>query len=116
MEGFHIRREYMKKRLVESKTLGIMVKEDVATKLDKLVASLPRESRTIKRKSLIGKSEEVDTDKREEVSTITTDSVDLEGDVILPKKIDRFYYNTNPIVCLNHDMHKEVGRCKWIID
>lgn len=88
-----------------------MVREDLAADLDKLVASLPKESRTLKRKSLTATSEVED---RTEVSTITTDSVDLEGDVILPDGIDRSYYLRNPCVLLNHEWKTEVGKCRWI--
>lgn len=104
----------MKRKLVESKSLGIMVKEELARELDALVASLPKELQQIRRKAVTAQAESLDAEKRTEVSVITTDTPDLEGDVVLPKGLDRNIFNRNPIVCLSHDMTVQVATCDWV--
>lgn len=102
-----------RKNFVQS-DLGIMLREDVAKAIEAIVKTLPSNQRNLRRKSVTTKSESVDESKRSEVSIITTNSLDMQGDVVIANGIDRTLFSRNPIVCLSHDMAVQCGNCEWI--
>lgn len=61
-----------------------------------------------------------DDDERSFVATITTETVDRDGDVVLAKGLDFESFNKNPVVLLGHPMGMSgpgdlpIGRAKWV--
>lgn len=58
---------------------------------------------------------EVNEGKREVVSVISTDSIDRDGEVVLPRGMKKGNYNGNPVVMVSHDLRTlPVGKSLWI--
>lgn len=101
------------KALVECKSLGIRTTEATARKLDRLVPTLPKECRTIKRKAL---STDLDLlpGERTDISTINTAALDRDYEIVRPEGIELEEYQANPIVLWNHDYDVPIGKCLWV--
>jgi hypothetical protein len=101
-----------KHTIVEEATTGLRMPEDVAEKIAELSKDLPKDF-TYKRMGRTADLEEVAAEERAEVSVITTDAVDRDGEVVLPKGLDRSHFGGR--VFLNHDYKDlQVGICHWI--
>ncbi len=59
---------------------------------------------------------QVDPDSREVVAVISTDSIDRDGEVVLPSGLQRKNYGGNPIVLYGHDSSDKlpIGTTRWI--
>lgn len=104
-----------KKKLVECKSIGCKVSEESARMLDEVVSKLPKEKAYAPRrisKSVI--TEEVRAEERVDVATITTNALDVEGEVVIPEGIDLEAYRKTMVVLWNHDQDEPVGRCLWL--
>lgn len=102
-----------KKTLVEG-AFGLKLPEQTARYLDALLKTLPQECRTLKRKTSVAASSEFLQGEKADVSWITTDDVDKEGEIVLPGGIDLQQYRSNPVVLWNHDTASPIGRAQWI--
>lgn len=102
----------MKKKLVEG-PFGLKMKEEQAVSLESLIKSLPKERNKISRKAAVAETSEVG--ERSDVSIISTDSVDRQGEVVLAPGVDPSHYLKNPVVCWNHQYEiPPVGQCLWL--
>ncbi len=70
--------------------LGIPMKSELAFELDEIIKGLPQECRErgLIRKCYSAKKLEVDTVERTDMSIITNDAVDRDGEVIMPGGLD----------------------------
>ena len=58
---------------------------------------------------------EIDDDERTVTATISTDTVDRDKEVLLPKGVDTEKYEKNPVVLWAHDYSEPpIGRALWI--
>jgi hypothetical protein len=104
-----------KTKFVQSASLPCYLPDNIASDIDALVKTLPLVCRTVKRKASFSEME-ITPERRSEVSLISTDAKDLEGEVVLTQGIDKsFYYGENrtPVVCFAHNIDKQVGLCRW---
>lgn len=107
----------MKKNIVESKSLGIPLREDVARKVDDLMKSLPKECRNLRRKGTLpdASNGEMIPGERADISMVSVESVDREGDVILAKGMALEFFQLNPVVTFAHKYDElPVGKAAWI--
>jgi len=75
--------------------------DTLAFKLDRILKCLPRDPfYTLQRKAVVCKATACD---RSDISWISEESIDREGDIILANGMDDSIYITNPIVTLNHN-------------
>lgn len=96
----------VKKPLIDC--LGVKVLPQTAD----LIEKLPKEKQRITRKILEAK--QVEAGDRSEVSVITTDALDRDGDVINPEGINLDHFRDNPIALFMHQWDNAVGRIEWI--
>jgi len=102
------------KNLVECKSIGVHLTERQARAIDDLVRTLPKEC-AYKRKGRLPEAAELIAGERADISLVSVESVDREGDVILAKGINLDYFQLNPIVCYAHRYDDlPVGLCQWI--
>jgi len=68
------------------------------------------------RKTMVYKAEtEVKEGERSVVAAITTDAIDRDCEIVLPRGIDRSHYLKNPVVLWAHDYRQPpIGRCMWL--
>jgi hypothetical protein len=67
------------------------------------------------RRFVTGKGMEVVDGERCDVSVITSDSVDRDGEVVLPSGLDFSQFQRNPVVTLCHDYKSlPIGKCLWV--
>jgi len=58
---------------------------------------------------------QIDPESREVVAVISTDTVDRDGEVVLPSGLQRKQYGGNPIVLYGHDSNSlPIGNALWI--
>ena len=58
---------------------------------------------------------QLDPGSRTVIATISTDGVDRQGEVVLPKGLMKKNYSGNPVVMSNHDYQTlPIGVCEWI--
>lgn len=105
----------MKKKTMVKGPFGLNLAEDTAREIERLLKTLPKEYRALRRKQEVATTTEVDAKEKCDISTITTDSVDSDGEVVLPNGIDLKTYQRNPVVLWSHMMEQPpIGRCLWI--
>ncbi len=90
------------KKLVETKSIGIPLTEDVAREVDALVKTLPKEC-TYRRKGALPDSAELVTGERADISMVSVESVDRDGDVVLAKGMGLEMFQRNPVVTFAHN-------------
>ncbi len=104
----------MKKKNYVEGALGFPMLESQARELDRLLKSTPKEYKYT-RKGYTADLEQVLEGERCDISKITSDALDRDNEVVIPKGIDRSLYQQNPIVCWNHDLATPaIGKCVWI--
>lgn len=103
-----------RKRTIVEGPLGLRLPEKTARYVEDLLKKLPKECRTLKRKTALAASSEFSPGEKADVSWITTDAVDKDREVVLPGGIDLDQYRANPIVLWNHDSASPIGKCLWI--
>ncbi len=105
----------MKKKTVDCKSLGIPLREDIASQVDTLVNKLPMECRSLRRKGSLPDTSELVKGERADISMISVESVDNQGEVVLAKGMDVEIFQRNPIVTFAHKYDElPVGRAAWI--
>lgn len=103
-----------KTKTVEA-AFGLRLPEELAKSLDNLLKTLPKECQTLKRKASAGNTMEFVPGERADISVVSTETVDREGEVIIAKGIDSSFYQKNPVVLFGHKYDElPVGRCPWL--
>ena len=103
----------MKKKLVTC-DIGVTLPETLARKVDEITKTLPNNRKYLK-KAALPQTFELEPESRTDVSYITTECVDREGDVVLRAGIDKALFDENPVVLWMHDSSvPAIGRCLWI--
>lgn len=102
------------KQTVECKSLGLQLPEDVARQVDEIVKTLPKDYKYT-RKGAMPETSELVSGERADISMVSVESIDRDGDVILAKGINTEMFSRNPIVTFAHQYHElPVGRCAWM--
>lgn len=65
------------------------------------------------RKSFAASFDDINPGSREVVAVISTDDVDRDGEVLLPKGLRKKNY-AGIVVDFNHDHDKPIGTCRWV--
>lgn len=94
---------------------GIPMRDRQALALDELVRGLPREEPYEPRKALVEKApSELLPGERADVSWISEESVDRQGEIVLATGMDDSHFKLNPLVTLQHAYWMPpVGRSLW---
>jgi hypothetical protein len=104
----------MKKKTIEG-PFGIQMTDKLAKSLDSLLKTLPKECRELRRKSSIPASFDLVPGERADVSLVSVESIDREGDVVLAKGCDLTHFMGNPVVTMAHKYDElPVGKAAWI--
>ncbi len=102
------------KHLVEG-AFGIKMKEETARSLDSLLKTLPKECRSLKRKSSVPETTELQKGERADVSLVSVESIDREGEVVVAKGVALDYFQKNPVVTFAHRYDElPVGKAQWV--
>lgn len=102
------------KKLIEG-PFGLKMKDDQAKTLDALLKTLPKECRTLRRKSGLPASFDLSPGERADVSMVSVESIDRDGDVVLAKGCDLKFFQENPVVTMAHKYDElPVGKAAWI--
>jgi HK97 family phage prohead protease len=105
----------MSKKTMTEGPLGRRMTDQQARLLEDRLKTLPKECRVFKMKGTQAETTETQAAERTEVSVITTDAVDRDGDVVLPKGINRDTYNMNPVVLWSHQLDEPaIGTAVWV--
>ena len=83
--------------------LGLPMKDAQAKLLDSLLNALPAEDRTLARIVTPKAPTEVMDGERADVSWISTEDVDREGEIVIARGMNDSHFKLNPIVTLQHD-------------
>ncbi|HUW59442.1 MAG TPA: hypothetical protein VMZ06_00435 [Candidatus Bathyarchaeia archaeon] len=96
---------------------GFPMPSALASEVDAVLKGLPPELRDlgIQRRSVIAKATDLQEGERADVSLVTSDAVDRDGEVMLPKGGDWKQFQKNPVVTFAHRYDElPVGRALWI--
>jgi hypothetical protein len=94
--------------------LGLPMKDAQARLLDSLLNALPAEDRTLARIVTPKAPTEVMDGERADVSWISTEDVDREGEIVIARGMNDSHFKLNPIVTLQHDYScPPVGKSLW---
>jgi hypothetical protein len=94
--------------------LGIPMKDAQAKLLDGLLQALPAEDREVCRLVTAKAPTEVMDGERADVSWITTEEIDREGEIVVSRGMNDSHFKLNPIVTMNHAYWQPpVGRSLW---
>jgi hypothetical protein len=105
----------MKKKLAQG-PLGFPMPDELARNLEALLKSLPKDKAYSYRKAqTLPTAVELVDGERADVSTISTDSIDREHEVVIPKGMNLTYFTKNPVVTFAHKYDElPVGRAAWV--
>jgi hypothetical protein len=82
---------------------GLPMRDRQAVRLEALVKELPREQRREPRKAIIARDPaELQPGERADISWISEESIDREGDIVLAGGMDDSHFQLNPLVTMNH--------------
>lgn len=91
--------------------IGIPMTDEQAFQMEAMLTGIDIE---IKRMVLPAAVQQIEDGERAEISWITTENVDREGDLLLSEGCDESHYKLNPIVAMNHNlMRPPVGKSEW---
>jgi hypothetical protein len=94
--------------------LGIPMRDAQAKLLDSLLQALPAEDRELCRLITAKAPTEVMDGERADVSWITTEEIDREGEIVVARGMNDSHFKLNPIVTMNHAYWlAPVGRSLW---
>jgi hypothetical protein len=95
--------------------LGFPMQDRQAFALESFLKALPREEAYRYRKAVLARgASEVLAGERSDVSWISTEDPDREGEVVLARGMNDSQYKLNPIVTMQHAYHlPPVGRSLW---
>jgi hypothetical protein len=105
----------MKKTKLIEGPLGLPMTDQMAKSLEAVLKTLPKEQRTLKRKAGIAENLELIPGERAEISLVSAESIDREGEVVLAKGMELRWFQKNPVVTFAHKYDElPAGRCQWI--
>jgi hypothetical protein len=95
--------------------LGFPMIDKHARQLDAILGGLPKTREYDYRKAVVGRAPtELNPGERSDVSWISTEVVDREGEVVLARGMNNSQFMANPLVTLGHAYHlPPVGRSLW---
>jgi hypothetical protein len=94
--------------------LGLPMKDAQAKLLDGLLQALPAEDRELRRLVISKAPTEVMDGERADVSWITTEEIDREGEIVVARGMNDSHFKLNPIVTMNHAYWQPpAGRSLW---
>jgi hypothetical protein len=94
--------------------LGIPMRDAQAQLLDGLLQTLPAEDRRLSRLITAKAPTEVMDGERADVSWITTEEIDREGEIVIARGMNDAHFKLNPIVTMNHAYGQPpVGKSLW---
>src|SRR6516162_10202926 len=94
--------------------LGIPMRTAQAQMLDGLLKALPAEDRQLVRLVTAKAPTEVVDGERADVSWITTEEIDREGEIVVARGMNDAQFKLNPIVTMSHTYGcPPVGRSLW---
>jgi hypothetical protein len=94
--------------------LGIPMREAQARLLEDVLKGLPAEDRTLCRLVTAKAPTEVMDGERADVSWITTEEIDRDGEIVVARGMTDAHFKLNPIVTMNHAYDQPpVGRSLW---
>jgi len=95
--------------------LGFPMADKAARALDELLKTLPKTREYEYRKSLVSRPPtELNPGERSDVSWISTESVDRQGEVVIAKGMNDVQFQANPLVTLGHAYWMPpVGKSLW---
>lgn len=95
--------------------LGFPMLDSHAQALDRLLKALPRSNEYRYRKAVIPKATtDLDPGERSDVSWISSESIDRQGEVVIADGMDDSQFRANPLVTLQHKYElPPVGRSLW---
>lgn len=94
--------------------LGLPMKDAQAKLLDSLLQNLPAEDRELSRLVTVKAPAEVLDGERADVSWITTEEIDREGEIVIARGMNDSHFKLNPIVTAGHSYCiPPVGRSLW---
>lgn len=96
--------------------MGLRMPEPLARKIKELSKGLPADFtyRRIAKAVSNPRFEQLPDGSKTDVSMVTTDDVDREGEIILPGGIDLTDFRRSPTVFYNHDYAQPIGKALWI--
>jgi phage head maturation protease len=100
--------------IVQHAGTGLSLPEQLARRIDDLSKNLPKD---FGYRRLANAAKDITTDplpdgSKQDISTITTDAVDRDREVVLPDGIDLEEYRGNPVVLFAHDYSSlPIGKC-----
>jgi phage head maturation protease len=102
----------MKHKMVEC-GLGFPLAEKQARALDQILKSLPKDCTYRKAQSVA--SIELKPGERADISLISSNALDRDNEVLIPKGMRLDLFQQNPVVMMAHDYSAlPVGKCQWI--
>lgn len=94
---------------------GYRMPEDLAFNIEKIAKSAGVKSDTYRRCGKMPTDFRLVEGSRQDVSTVTTDAIDHDGEVVSPKGIALAVFRANPVVPYAHQYDQpELGKCLWI--
>jgi hypothetical protein len=94
---------------------GIRMKDATALAVESLLKTLPKECREVLRKAAVPESTEFLFGERADISLVSAETVDRDGDVVIAKGMNLEFFRQNPVVTLAHKYDElPVGRAQWI--
>jgi len=96
---------------------GFPMPSALATETERIWKALPQELRDMgfQRRSIIAKATDLLEGERADISLVTSDAVDRDNEVMLPKGADWAQFEKNPVVTFAHRYDElPVGRALWI--
>lgn len=103
----------MKKKLVEG-PLGFPLADPIAKAVDALLKRLPKEC-TYRKASYAPEAVEFVQGERADISMVSAESMDRDGEIVLAKGVDLTLFRQAPIVTFAHKYDElPVGKCQWI--
>ena len=95
--------------------LGLPMRSVHATELEKLLASLPEECRTLRHIAKAPAAQDIVEGERADVSLIITGTFDRDREIMLPEGGDWKQFRKNPVVTFNHNYEQlPVGKALWV--
>lgn len=106
----------MKKKTLTEGPLGFPMPDALAKALEALLKTLPKDKAYSYRKAqAVPSLLELLEGERADVSTISTDSLDRDNEVVLPKGVGLTYFQKNPIVTFAHKYDElPIGKAQWV--
>lgn len=93
---------------------GFRMPEALAREIEAAAKGLPADF-TFRRMAKSAAEFQLEEGSRTDVSTITTDAVDHQKEVVLPSGLDFAVFRANPVVPFSHNYDTlPVGKCTWI--